>query len=64
MQKVTVPPDSVAIVSLKDYNDFFKWLQDNISKSAYDKLTPDQVLGQFAQWAILRYDEKKNKKKK
>lgn len=60
-QKMVMPPDSIAIVSLRDYNTFFTFLQENMSKSAYDKLTPDKVLIEFFNWAIVEWNRKKKK---
>lgn len=62
MEKIVVPPDSIALISLRDFNTFFSFLQESVSKANYDKLTPDKVLGEFAQWMIIRYNEKKKKK--
>jgi hypothetical protein len=55
-----MPPDSINLVCMKDFTEFYTWLGNNLSKSAYDKLTPEQTLGEFARWAILRYNKKKN----
>ena len=59
---LVMPPDSIAIVSLKDYNTFFIWLQDNATKSQYDKLNPETVLLEFQRWAIREWNKKKKPK--
>lgn len=60
--KILIPPDSIAIVSLKDYQTFFVWLQDNATKSQYDKLKPEDILIAFSEWAIREWN-RKNKTK-
>lgn len=62
MLKIVPPPDSVNIVSLRDYQLFFVWLQENTTKASYDKLKPEDVLSYFAQWAIVENEKKKKKK--
>lgn len=61
VEKIVVPPDSIAIIALRDYQTFFTYLQENISKANYDKMTPENVLSQFAQWAIVEFNRKKKK---
>lgn len=61
--KITAPPDSIAIVSLRDMETFYKYLGDIVPKNKYEKLTPIEVLNHFYQWAVYEYDRKQKKRK-
>lgn len=61
MVKATIPPDSIAIISIRDIDGFYKFLTENVSKAAYDKMTPEQTLGEFYKWVIIEWNKRKKR---
>lgn len=54
--------DSTDFISIKDLTPFFKHLNDDFSKSQYDKMTPDVVLNELVNWAVAEWNKRKKKK--
>ena len=59
--KIKMPPDSVAIISIRDITNFFKWLRENVSVANYEKMKPEDTLSELINFAIKEYDKKKKK---
>lgn len=58
--KIVVPPDSIAIFSLNDIKSYLTALKKT-SVESYEKLTPEQVVGDLYTWMILEWNRKKKK---
>lgn len=57
--KIVVPPDSIPVISTRQFDQFYKYLRENVSVSTYEKLTPDKVLQMFFEWSVIEWNRRK-----
>lgn len=60
-KKITQPADSVQFVCMKDFDNFLKWLPNNVVYSEYIGLKPEQVIVLFYRFAVTEWNNKKKK---
>lgn len=59
---ITVPADSVKIISKADLEQYIKFMRDNISVNGYETMKPHEVIQQLYFWYLKEYATPPKKK--
>lgn len=62
--QITLPADSVKIISKEDLEKYIKFIRENISVNGYDAMKPHEVIQQLYFWFVKEYSTAQQPKKK